>query len=285
VPGLAGLRWVRAGAGAAPQDPAPRPRPAAEGDTAWGPAIGGLQAGLGYRTGGRRPYRPGETVPLAVRVRNVGGAAVRFEYLPQFLRERPPAVTDGQGQPIPLPGLTCYGIHQPVAVTLAPGEAVELHELTLKLRPPGGGGADGIVAARGPEKFTVQYERVIGNSSSGILPNPDPRLGQLATGKLDLEVTEMPTPGPGPLRIRHRATIDTVQGEVRTITASSRIIGEFDGVFKPLRLEHLAVSPAARIRSNGQAIALTDLRPGTAVTLELEVTELAWVVVGIEATP
>ena len=38
-------------------------------------------------------------------------------------------------------------------------------------------------------KFSVQYERVLGNSSASRI-KIDPALSKLATGKLELEVTE-----------------------------------------------------------------------------------------------
>ena len=62
--------------------------------TAWGKEVGGLQAGLSVRLGGKKVYRHGEIVTLGVRVRNVGKEVVKFEYVRQFLDENPPTVTD-----------------------------------------------------------------------------------------------------------------------------------------------------------------------------------------------
>jgi hypothetical protein len=169
-----------------------------EGFTTWGKEVGGLQAGLGFRPGQKRAYRPGETVRLVVRVRNVGHLGdedeeVKFQYLRQFFIETPPAVTDGEGKPVPLPRVTCFGIHIPVNVSLAPGKEIELYELKLELRPASEIGNDrGVGVPRhstlyGTGKFSVQYERVLGNSSSGTI-KLNPRLTKLATGKLELEV-------------------------------------------------------------------------------------------------
>lgn len=44
----------------------------------------------------------------------------------------------------------------------------------------------------GTGKVGIQYDRVIGNSSSGFLNNPDPNLSKLATGNLELEIESGP---------------------------------------------------------------------------------------------
>jgi hypothetical protein len=46
----------------------------------------------------------------------------------------------------------------------------------------------------GTGKFTLQYERVFGNSSAGKV-TPGPTLSKLATGKLELEVKDEAPPG------------------------------------------------------------------------------------------
>jgi RNA polymerase sigma factor (sigma-70 family) len=162
-----------------------------EGFTAWGKEAGGLQAGLGYCPGEHRAYHPGETVALVVRVRNVSKEAVKFQYVPQFLMEKPPAVTDGEDKPVHLGGVTRLGFHIPVDVTLPPGKEFELYELKLEL---GSGSENGIGVPKPPTlygtgKFHIQYEQVLGNSSSGFI-KLDPALSKLATGKLELEVKD-----------------------------------------------------------------------------------------------
>src|SRR5262249_6648540 len=64
---------------------------AKENFTAWGKEIGGLQAGL--TIGEKRVYNHGDSVTLALRVRNVGKEAVKFKYIKQYLDENPPTVT------------------------------------------------------------------------------------------------------------------------------------------------------------------------------------------------
>ncbi|MEO8351303.1 MAG: M56 family metallopeptidase, partial [Chthoniobacteraceae bacterium] len=165
--------------------------------TAWGEELSGLQAGVGFLPGGKRAYSHGETVRLAIRVRNVGTKEVKFQYLRQFFAENPPAVTDGEGRPVPLEGFpTAFGIHIPREVKLAPGKEIELYELNLRPRPASEAGvapsqkegAEALVQriwATG--KVSVQYQRVFRNSSSEQL-RLDPALSELATGKLELEI-------------------------------------------------------------------------------------------------
>lgn len=152
--------------------------------TAWGKEVGGLQAGLGYELGEKRVHRPGETVKLVVRVRNVGKEAVKFEYLYSFFVENPPIVTDDKGKQIPLGRMMASGkFDPPTKINLEPGKAIELYELKLELKPS--------LYATG--KSSVQYERVFGNSSLGAI-TLDPTLSKLATGKMELEIKADPPP-------------------------------------------------------------------------------------------
>ncbi|WP_052640007.1 RNA polymerase sigma factor [Zavarzinella formosa] len=167
--------------------PPPKQEPEKEPFTAWGKESGGLQAGLGFHAGEKRAYSHGETAKLVLRVRNVGKEEVKFQYLRQFFIEQPPAVTDDAGKPVTLPGVTAFGRHIPQEVTLAPGKEIELYELDLELRPSDENDGRRPATLYGTGKFGLQYERVIGNTSSGQI-KPDPILGKLATGKLELEV-------------------------------------------------------------------------------------------------
>jgi uncharacterized protein (TIGR03067 family) len=158
---------------------------------AWGKEVAGLQAGLGYRPGEHRVYHHGETVTLIVRIRNAGKEKVKFQYLRKFFIENPPTVTDGGGKPIPLDGVTTFGLHIPEEVNLAPGKEIELYELKLELKPASEGANYRLSTLYGTGKFQIQYERVIGNSSSGTI-TLDPTKGKLATGKLELEIKSPP---------------------------------------------------------------------------------------------
>jgi hypothetical protein len=201
VPSLASLRWIRVERAAAQSDKppiaekrvkTPRKQPQErekEGFTAWGKEVGSLQAGLGYHPGQKRAYSHGETVRLIVRVRNVSKEAVKFQYLRQFFIERPPAVTDGAGKPVLLGGVTAFGFHIPVDVNLLPGQEIELYEWKLELKGASEGSNERFSTLYGAGKFQIQYERVLGNSSSGTI-TLDPALSKLATGKLELEVAQ-----------------------------------------------------------------------------------------------
>ena len=174
--------------------------------TAWGKEVGGLQAGLGFPAGAKRAYRHGETVTLVVRVRNVGKEAVKFEYVKQFLDEDRPAATDAGGKNLPQSRTSMPGIHGPTGVSLEPGKEVVLETRMHgasgsphKLLPAGDGGkatTKELPLFVGTGKVGLQYERVIGNSSSGFLDKPDPSLGKLATGTLELEVKGAATERP-----------------------------------------------------------------------------------------
>jgi hypothetical protein len=172
---------------------APQQERETQGFTAWGQELGGLQAGLGYRPGQMRAYSRGETVRLVVRVRNVGREAVKFQYLRQFLIENPPSVTDGDGKPVPLGRLTAYGLHIPVEVNLAPGSEIELYELKLEPRSATQSVNERERTLYGTGKFSIQYERILGNSSLGFV-RIEPPFSKLATGTLQLAINPDPLP-------------------------------------------------------------------------------------------
>jgi hypothetical protein len=184
--------------------------PAAEPFIAWGKEAGGLQAGLEVKE--RRAYRLGETVTLAVRVRNVGKAVVEFAYIKQYLDENPPTVTGANGKPIRQGRTSVTGlIHLPVEGKVDPGKEVVLETRIhgaagqpYELRPADGGGKPATRSHPlhvGTGKITLQYERVFGDTSIGRL-EVDPALAELATGKLELVVTDAP-----PVAAGHRFTV------------------------------------------------------------------------------
>jgi RNA polymerase sigma factor (sigma-70 family) len=183
-----------------------KPEQDKEAFTAWGKEVGGLQAGLGFLPGQKRAYSHGEKVTLVVRVRNVGKEEVTFQYLSEFFMEKPPAVTDAAGKPVPQASINIGGLaHLPKEVKLAPGKKVELAELKLELRPaiegllPRGpyrikqSGNDRFSTLYGTGKVSLQYEQVFGTSSAGR-PKNAPALSRLATGKLELEIKSDPPP-------------------------------------------------------------------------------------------
>lgn len=155
--------------------------------TAWGNEVGGLQAGLGFKAGAKRAYTHGDWATLVVRVRNVGKEEVKFQYLRQFFAEQPPTVFNENGELKQLRGITAFGIHIPVEVKLAAENEIELYELQIYLGTENEEGIPKYPYIFGTGKFQVQYEKVVGNSSSGSI-ELDPVLSKLATGKLELEV-------------------------------------------------------------------------------------------------
>lgn len=163
--------------------------------TAWGKEVGALQAGLGFRPGGHRAYHHGETVTLVVRVRNVGKEEVKFSYLRQFSpNELLPAVTDGEGQQVPIAAPFIDIRPHQQNVNLAPGKESDLHELTLDLRPASESGNNSNLTLYGAGKFYLQHRRMNGMFSAEQI-RLEPDLDKLATGKLKLEVKSDSLPG------------------------------------------------------------------------------------------
>lgn len=173
---------------------------------AWGRRFGGLQAGLVVRGGVKPVYRHGDTVVLGVRVRNVGKEAVSFGYVPQFLDETPPAVTDADGAHVEQHRVEVTGVAHPARkVTLDPGKEVVLESRIFgaegqrfTLLPAAGKGT------RRPREqplfvgtgvVSLRYERVFGDSSIGKA-EVDPGLLRLGTGTVDLEVEAAPPAKP-----------------------------------------------------------------------------------------
>jgi RNA polymerase sigma factor (sigma-70 family) len=226
--------------------------------TAWGKEAGGLQAGLGYRPGEHRAYHHGETVALVVRVRNVSKEQVKFQYVPQFLMEKLPAVTDGEDKPIHLGGVTRFGFHKPVEMNLAPGKEIELYELKLELRPASESGKAMFSTLYGTGKFHIQYERVFGNSSSGTI-TLDPALSKLATGKLELEIKPEAAPkddneankpvNPRVSTDKEKATVEGQLDEASTLVL--RIGEEKDKLFWEARRKDTPGSAMVRFSEEG----------------------------------
>ncbi len=155
--------------------------------TAWGKEVGGLQAGLGFRSSGEhRAYHHGETATVILRVRNIAKKAVEFEHIYGFFLENPPKVTDADGKVVELRRGTDEGKQFPRTTSIAPGKEVELYEWKLDLQPKGGINK-GLFTIHGTGKVGLQCERIVG-PTSGNPNHPNPTLDKLATGKLELEV-------------------------------------------------------------------------------------------------
>jgi RNA polymerase sigma factor (sigma-70 family) len=156
-----------------------------EGFTAWGKEVGGLQAGLGFRSGENRAYHYGETITLVIQVRNVSMKEVTFQYWPESDWTHLPDVTDAKGKPIAIKrGLMAPNISTK-KVNLAPGKSIELWQWKLNLRPesestkPPPPDDPPYATLYGPGKFVIQYPWVSSVS-------------KLCTGKLEIEVKSDP---------------------------------------------------------------------------------------------
>jgi RNA polymerase sigma factor (sigma-70 family) len=167
-----------------------------EGLTAWGKEVDGLQAGLGFRPGAKRPYTHGETVKLVVRVRNVSKKEVNITSIPAFFFDRPPSVTDGEGKAAPqlrLPTEGDEGEYNRKQLSLAPGQEVELAEVRIELRPESERDNKGLNTLYGTGKFLIQYERLMYESGKYDIGSI---LSMLATGKVELEIKAGPPASP-----------------------------------------------------------------------------------------
>jgi len=169
--------------------------------TAWGKKVGGLQAGLGFRPGEKRAYRHGETVTLVLRLRNPADEsdgkpqAVEFKHIRAFFVENPPTITDADGKAVQLPNYRTrdQALHMPRSSTVLPGKEVELYEWTFALQPKGENSSRSFIHGTG--KHTLQCERIVG--PTWLNPDhPNPALGELATGKLELDITSDPPDAP-----------------------------------------------------------------------------------------
>ncbi len=236
-------------------EPEKVPQDKKEAFAAWGKEVGGLQAGLMCVPSDKQTFRHRETITLVVRVRNVGKEVVKFQYLKQFLDETPLAVTDAEGMPVPHPkGEAVKGEHVPVDVALNPGA-----EMVLESRTHGASGLpfefvplwSGVQTTThravvvGPGKFGVQFEQVLGNSSSGKI-KLDPALEKLATGRLELEIGKLelpdaqPKPNVVPFTVKN-ATIDDVDEKAGVVSVS------FGNKEKPTKLVNVPLDKGVRV--------------------------------------
>jgi RNA polymerase sigma factor (sigma-70 family) len=158
--------------------------------TAWGPAVGDLQAGLGFRPGERRAYRHGETVTLVVRVRNVGKADASLETIGKFFGEEPPTVTDSTGKPILQARIDVLSPDVLKKTPVPAGKVVELATVSFKLHRETKGAwvSPDSLWATGPVR--LQYERL------SAVGSPETPASRLATGRLDLEILERKAANP-----------------------------------------------------------------------------------------
>ena len=153
----------------------------ASADAAWGKAVGGLQAGIGYREGERRPYRMGEVVTLVVRVRNVTDKPLTFDYTDGYMVEKPPTVKDSEGKPAKLSAFSILaGLWRRLHATLKAGEEIEMGSLQLALEAADAGKANRPTLYASPGKYRVSYD--------GLPSGLSDTAKFLSTGQIELEV-------------------------------------------------------------------------------------------------
>jgi hypothetical protein len=117
-------------------------------------------------------------------VRNLGKTDVKFEYVKEVFEGRPFQATDGDGMSIPQGKAVAIGGKETrVPVTLRPSEEILLFGKRIELKP-GNKVRPHCLMASG--NVSLWYERLFGSTTSG---NLDPKLSELATGKLELEIT------------------------------------------------------------------------------------------------
>jgi hypothetical protein len=157
--------WVLAGTagfasgGEAPKADAKAPTTRETHHLAWGEAVGGLQAGIGFDDSDRHTYAMGETVPLVVKLRNVGVQPVTISFPSTGLRHTKPAVEDADGGSarVYMPPAVRYRIPV-VQQVLKPGEEMEFSrvQLVLTSETPVGMVKEPHLIAQ-PAEYTIRY--------------------------------------------------------------------------------------------------------------------------------
>jgi hypothetical protein len=126
---------------------------------AWGEAVGGLQAGIGFDDSDRRTYSIGETVPLVVKLRNVGAQPIAISFPSTGLRHSRPSIEDAEGGSarVYMPPAVRYLIPT-VRQVLKPGEEMEFSrvQLVLTSKTPVGVVEDPRLVA-GPAEYNISY--------------------------------------------------------------------------------------------------------------------------------
>jgi hypothetical protein len=156
---------------------------------AWGKAVGGLKAGIGFRPGEQHACRVGETATFAIYLHNAGAKSVSLSHIEPLFDEFLPKVADGTGKEFRVvPGPMNLGEVAIVNRTLEPGQTIRLGYAWFHIRPLGWKGpvlAQTLAAESG--KYWVYH--------SGF---PIRRKGDDAdkysgsTGRVELEIKDAP---------------------------------------------------------------------------------------------
>ncbi|HEV3387108.1 MAG TPA: sigma-70 family RNA polymerase sigma factor [Gemmata sp.] len=160
-------------------------------EIAWGKEVDGLQAGIGFGRGGKRPYSIGETVGLVIKLRNVSKSVRTYSFLGYPLFERSPTVVDAKGNRmgVAMPPRAFYYVVT-CEKTLKPGEEVVFGPVDRQLFSDNPAGVAlqpvdrrdqvGMPTLRVPPgKYTILYEGFLSSHAN------------LSTPSLPLEIVDM----------------------------------------------------------------------------------------------
>lgn len=134
---------------------------------AWGEVAEGLQAGIGFLGSDRARYRPGDTIPMAVILRNVSGQPIDLKFPSTRLRYIPPRITPEID--VRMPPMS-WEYPSSSKQRLAAGEEVtfDVVQLVLARDQPGVVSTPHVVAL--PGEYTIQY--IVPLTDSAVLPLP-----------------------------------------------------------------------------------------------------------------
>jgi RNA polymerase sigma factor (sigma-70 family) len=155
-------------------------------EIAWGEAVSGLQAGIVVPAEGRLTCRIGDTVGLAVKVRNVGKGPAKVYYYSNVRQETPATVEDADGKRAQVAMPPAFDNYRVLTNrTLAPGDAFDLgtQELAVAAAAKDGEVKRPTLVA-GPGWYKVSYVGVAQTRDSVKDP------GLLSTGQDWLQVKE-----------------------------------------------------------------------------------------------
>jgi RNA polymerase sigma factor (sigma-70 family) len=165
-------------------------KPGALEDVAWGDAVDGIQAGLGFLPGKRRAYVAGDTVSFVVKLRNLGKAPAVVSSFRHRFEDTPPGVADAVGNAacVTAPRVR-RNKNVPQTHALKPGEEIELGRPELLLAPAGWNGEPTkATLAAGPGTYKVRYAAV--GWTRGVFE----AAGAVSTASVELEIKEAAEP-------------------------------------------------------------------------------------------
>jgi hypothetical protein len=108
------------------------------GPIAWGQAVDGLQAGIGFRPGEGRPWTIGQSANFVIYLRNVGDKPLSLSYIETLFEEFLLAVEDETGaRQTVVHGPRNLGLVASIQRTLEPRQTIRVGHAWLTLERPG----------------------------------------------------------------------------------------------------------------------------------------------------